>query len=229
MTTHIHDNTNLWLKLIQIWPPQDASLRFPSDNFTAKRCTQVTRYHAYSYHLTRILSFLMFSDNFLTFLRELLCVYRGIYNILPFPGGVPLPPHILSFSMNIILTWLLNFCANDLSISTLPDSVGYICSRISPADTKLTPTVSHGQLHPVKHLLSAKPCPLRSTAPSISLKILNWMGLIRFASTACPHIVHSGDAAMSGNWLQPKPASWCSLCPCWAIQALQWRWIPLYW
>ena len=100
----MHDNTNLWLMLIQIWPPQDASWRFPSDNFTAKRCTQVTRYHAYSYHLTRILSFLMFSDNFLTFLRKLLCVYRGIYNILPFSRWSSFTTHILSLSMNIILT-----------------------------------------------------------------------------------------------------------------------------
>ena len=43
VTTHMHDNTNLWLKLIQIWPPQDASWRFPFDNFTAKRCRSQLR------------------------------------------------------------------------------------------------------------------------------------------------------------------------------------------
>ena len=43
VTTHMHDNTNLWLKLIQIWPPQDVSWRFPSDNLTAKRCTCTER------------------------------------------------------------------------------------------------------------------------------------------------------------------------------------------
>ena len=64
----------------------------------------------------------------------------------------------------------MNFCDNDLSISTLSDSVDYICSRISPADTKPTLTVGHGQLRPVKYLLSAKPYPLRNTAPQSGWK-----------------------------------------------------------
>ena len=48
VTTHMHDNTNLWL---QIWPPKDASWRFPSDNFTAKCClfSRVREYISFWY------------------------------------------------------------------------------------------------------------------------------------------------------------------------------------
>ena len=76
-----------------------------------------------------------------------------------------------------VCTWYshnssLNFCDDNLSISVLPDSVGYFCSRISPADTIPTAIVGHSQPHPVNRLLLAKPCPLRSIALSIWL---NWV------------------------------------------------------
>ena len=43
-----------------------------------------------------------------------------------------------SFSELEALLLLLNFCDDNLSISTFPDFIGYICSMFSPANTKPT-------------------------------------------------------------------------------------------
>ena len=90
---------------------------------------------------------------------------------------------------------------------------GYLCSRISPSDTKPTPTVGDGQLHLVNCLF----CPqnhVHSGAPPITLAEtpFNWVESGLPALHA--HTKYSGSAAVSSCQLWPKPANSYSLCPC---------------
>ena len=100
------------------------------------------------------------------------------------------------------------------TISTLPDSVGYLCPRISPAATKPTTILGHGQFHPVNHLWLCKATPTQGHRPLILAEPPNLMGFTRFAITACSHKLHSWGAAVCGYWPSPKVTNWCSLHPC---------------
>ena len=78
-------------------------------------------------------------------------------------------PHVHDLiNIWIVLKWSrdLNFCDDNLSTSVLPDSVGYLCSKISPAATKPTTLLGHGQLHLVNCLWSCKTTPTQKHRPS---------------------------------------------------------------
>ena len=100
------------------------------------------------------------------------------------------------------------------TISTLPDSVGYLCPRISPAATKPTTILGHGQFNLVNHLWLCKTTPTQGHRPLILAEPPNLMGFTRFAITACSHKLHSWGAAVCGYWPSPKVTNWCSLHPC---------------
>ena len=102
--------------------------------------------------------------------------------------------------------YLLNFCNDDLLTftCTLPDSVGYLCSRISPATTKPTTILGHGRLHTANCLWLRKTMPTQEHRPLILAEPPNLMGFTRFAIIACSHKVHSWGVAVRGRWPPSK-------------------------
>lgn len=89
----------------------------------------------------------------------------------------------------------LNFCDNNLFIFTLPDSIGYLCFSISPADTKPTHIVPMDGSTQWTAFCSCETMPTQKHHSLAELPNLD--GFTRFASTASSQKIHSEGAAES--------------------------------
>ena len=105
----------------------------------------------------------------------------------------------------------MNFCDDDLPTSTLPDSVGYLCPRISPAATKPTTILGHGRFHLVNRLWLRKNSPTQGQRPSFWLNHSIQWGLPGLQSLHAHTKYIAGVQLCVGVGLHPN---WCSLCPC---------------
>ena len=94
---------------------------------------------------------------------------------------------------------------------SLPDSVGYLCPRISPAATKPTTILGHGQFHLVNCLWLRKNSPTQGQRPSFWLNHSIQWGLPGLQSLHAHTKYIAGVQLCVGVGLHPN---WCSLCPC---------------